>query len=239
MDLRLMLTSFRFAARQGLPWVRRRTPVGSPPRPFWHRLAADQRGTSMLEFAMVGPMLVLLMMVIVDLGIMLTTQSMLDGAARDAARLIRTGQVAASSNPLSTFQTLLCSDMSPVMSTSTCQSQVLFEVNCYTSGTVSGCLTTNLGFGAVSFSGCTYNQGQAGAAGSGTQCNFNPGSSTTIVGVRVTYNRKFIVPWVGRCLTGGACWFGMGTSGASGTGGGNAVPLVSTVVFQNEPFPAS
>ena len=72
--------------------------------------------------------------------------------------------------------------------------------------------------------------------GNGAVCNWEPGKSTQIVGVQATYNRKFIVPWVDRCLTTGACWFGMGTRGPAG-GASNTVPLISTVVFKNEPFP--
>jgi hypothetical protein len=45
-----------------------------------------------------------------------------------------------------------------------------------------------------------------------------------------------MVPWVGACLTGGACWFGLGTGGA-GPGTDSAV-LTSTVIFMNEPFPS-
>ncbi|HEX3862687.1 MAG TPA: TadE/TadG family type IV pilus assembly protein [Stellaceae bacterium] len=183
----------------------------------------DNRGATLIEFAIVAPMLLLLMTTIIDLGIMLTTQSLLDGAARDAARLIRTGQVSTSGNPISTFQTLLCSKLSPIMSTATCQSKVIFDVEVFPD------------FGDVSFKPCTLNNNQTGT---GTVCKFSSGGSTDIVGVQVTYNRTFIVPWVGACLTGGSCWTGTGS--AIGTKpGANSVPLVSTVVFKNEPFPAS
>jgi len=191
----------------------------------------------MLEFAFVAPLLILLMLMIIDLGIMLMSQSLLDGAARDAARLIRTGQIAAAGNSITTFENQLCSDMAPIMGTSNCQQTLTYEVNCwYVSTAVSGCNQTTNGFGAVAFTACSYMSYQTPT--SGTQCPFNPGSTSTIVAVQVTYNRSFIVPWVGACLTGGACWFGAAGRSAS-SGGGHSVPLVSTVVFQNEPFPAS
>jgi Flp pilus assembly protein TadG len=176
----------------------------------------------MLEFALVAPMLLLMLVTIVDLGIMLTTQSLLDGAARDAARLIRTGQVAAAGNTISTFQNLLCSRMAPVMSTATCQSQLIFDVEVFNS------------FGAVAFTPCTLNANQTGT---GTVCSWTSSKSTDIVGVQVTYNRQFIVPWVGACLGGGSCWLGAGTP--LGSTPGNAIPLISTVVFRNEPFPSA
>jgi Flp pilus assembly protein TadG len=182
----------------------------------------NDSGATMLEYALDAPMLLLMLVKIVDLGIMLTTQSLLDGAARDAARLIRTGQVAAAGNTISTFQNLLCSRMAPVMSTGTCQSQLIFDVEVFNS------------FGGVAFTPCTLNNNQVGV---GTVCKFTPGNATNIVGVQVTYNRQFIVPWVGACLGGGSCWLGAGTP--LGSTPGNAIPLISTVVFRNEPFPSA
>ena len=180
------------------------------------------RGVTVVEFAMVAPMLLLLLMTVIDLGFMLTTQSLLDGAARDAARLIRTGQVQTAANPMTTFQNLLCSDLSPVMSTSTCQSSVIFEVQVFTN------------FSGVSFTPCTQTT-NPNATG---YCSFSAGIAGQIVGVQVTYNYPFMVPWVSGCLTGGSCWFADGTANGSNTGTGTA-PLMSTVLFMNEPFPSS
>jgi Flp pilus assembly protein TadG len=214
---------FRYIARPALAasalvWSPRRVAARS------RRLLRGfgDNGVTAVEFAMVAPMFLLLLTTIVDLGVMLTTQSLLDGATRDAARLIRTGQVQTSASPMTTFQNLLCSDLSPVMSSATCQSSVIFEVQVFTN------------FAGASFTPCTQNTNpnQSG------YCSFSAGTGTEIVGVRVTYNYPFMVPWVSGCLTGGSCWFGAGTASGSNTGTGTA-PLVSTVVFMNEPFPSS
>ena len=170
--------------------------------------------------AFVAPPFLLLLLGIVELGLTLTTQSLLDGAARDVARQIRTGQLQTQGSPITAFQTQLCADMASLMSTSNCQSSVLFEVQVFT------------GFGSISFTPCTYN---ANASGSGTACSFSAGTSSQIVGVRVTYPRPFIIPWVGACLSGGSCWAGLGTASGSNSGSG-AATLSSTVIFQNEPF---
>jgi Flp pilus assembly protein TadG len=205
-------------ATPALLWLPRRVVVRS------RRLlrGLGENGVTAIEFAMVAPMFLLLIVTIVDLGVMLTTQFLLDGAARDAARLIRTGQVQTSGSPLPTFQNLLCSDLSPLISSATCQSSVIFEVQVFTN------------FAGVSFTPCTQN---TNASQSG-YCSFSPGTGTQIVGVQVTYNYPFMIPWVGACLTGGSCWFGAGTASGSNPGRGTA-PLVSTVVFMNEPFPTS
>jgi Flp pilus assembly protein TadG len=183
------------------------------------RIAGDTKGALAIEFAFVAPLFLLLLLVIVELGLTLTTQSLLDGATRDAARLIRTGQVQSQTSPITTFQTLLCNDMKPLMSVSKCDSNVIFEVQIFST------------FGSVSFTPCTFNNNQTGT---GTQCSFTPGSSGNIVAVRASYNRTFIVPWVGACMSGGHCWTGPGSHvGSNGTGG---ITLTSTVIFQNEPF---
>jgi Flp pilus assembly protein TadG len=188
---------------------------------IFRRLARDSIGVVAVEMALVGPPFFFLLLTIIDLGLMLANQSLLEGAARDAARLIRTGQVQTASSPITTFQTLLCSDMSPVMSSSECTAHIIFEVQTFSS------------FGSVSFTPCVRNNNAT--TGTGTLCGFTPGGGGAIVGVQATYNRSFIIPWVGACLTGGSCWFGLGTTNGSNPGTGS-VPLISTVIFRNEPF---
>ncbi len=183
-------------------------------------LFGDRRGAVAVELAFVAPPFLLLLLVIVELGLTLTTQSVLDGATRDAARLIRTGQVQSQSSPITTFQTLLCSEMSTLMSIAHCDSNVIFEVQTFTT------------FGSVSFTPCTLNNNQTG---SGTVCSFSAGTGGEIVAVRAIYKRSFIIPWVGACLSGGSCWTGPGSAGGSNPGTGG-ITLTLTVIFRNEPF---
>ncbi len=67
---------------------------------IFRHIAGDAKGALAIEFAFVAPLFLLLLLVIVELGLTLTTQSLLDGATRDAARLIRTGQVQSQSSPI-------------------------------------------------------------------------------------------------------------------------------------------
>jgi Flp pilus assembly protein TadG len=187
---------------------------------IFRHLAYDRAGAVAVELAFVGPPFLLLLLGIFELGLTLTTQSLLDGAVRDAARLIRTGQVQTQNSPITVFQNLLCSDMSAIMTVSQCNSQIIFEVQVFTS------------FGTVSFTPCTFNANQTGA---GTACQFSPGTGSQIVGVQASYPRPFIIPWVGACLSGGSCWAGLGTTNGTNPGSGT-VTLMSTVIFQNEPF---
>jgi Flp pilus assembly protein TadG len=188
---------------------------------IFRRFARDRKGAVALEMALVGPPFLLVMLALLDFGQTLLTQSVLDGAARNAARLIRTGQVQTAGNPIGTFQTLLCSDMSSVMTTATCDSNVLFEVQVFAS------------YGSTTFTSCTRNNNQSG---SGTACAFTPGTASQIVGVQVSYARPYIVPWVGACLSGGNCWTGPASTKGTGAQGTQTTTLISTVIFQNEPF---
>lgn len=191
---------------------------------IFRRFSGDRKGAVALEMALVGPPFLLVMLAILDFGLTLLTQSVLDGAARDAARLIRTGQVQTSGDPVGTFQNLLCSDMSSLMPAASCDTGVLFEVQVFAD------------YGAIAFSSCTRNSNQTG---NGTACTFTPGAGGNIVGVQVSYARPYIVPWVGACLSGGSCWTGPASTAGNGAQGTQTTTLVSTVIFQNEPFGAS
>ena len=176
---------------------------------FLRNLLTDESGLAAVEWAFVGPMFLLLLLAIIDLGLTFTTQATLDGAARDAARLIRTGQVSEAGNTVSTFQNQLCSEMTMFMTTASCQTNVTIDVV-----TVSG--TTDFST-LPAFTNC-YDS----TATPPPVCTFHPGGASDLVGVQVTYERAFLVPWVGTLL------------------GNSANPqhmrLQSTIVFRNEPF---
>jgi len=180
------------------------------------RLLLDRRGSYALEIGFIGPPFLLLMLAIVELGLVLFTQTLLDGAARDAARLIRTGQVQTGSSQaaqFATFQNLLCSDLSILLSQSDCQSQVVIEV------------VSQADFAStLTFPPCAQN---VNSTTQGTTCQF---ASTIppkqVVGVQVSYNRKSLISWVGQYLT---------PVGTNGTGTGFTL-LMSTVVFLTEPY---
>jgi Flp pilus assembly protein TadG len=59
------------------------------------RLRTDaDKGSAALEFAMVAPVFLLLLMATIETGVMFFAQSTLQNAVNDAARLVRTGQTA-------------------------------------------------------------------------------------------------------------------------------------------------
>lgn len=77
--------------------------------------AMGTRAVVAVEYAIVAPVFLSLMLGIVDVGLLLASQAQLDSATNDAARLILTGQ--ATSNG-SAFGSQLCSEASSLMSCS-------------------------------------------------------------------------------------------------------------------------
>jgi Flp pilus assembly protein TadG len=164
--------------------------------------AIDSSGATAVEFALVGSSFMLMLLAAFEFGYMLFVQSVLDNAARDAARLIRTGQAQESSNPTSTFQTMLCNDV----------------------GSLVGC--GNIVYQSQAFNDWTSAQTAVNtppsrnANGTYNSTGFSPGSQGQIVAVTVTYNYPFFTPWIAGVLGGST----------------NSALLMSTVVFQNEPY---
>ena len=142
----------------------------------------DRVGSTAEEFALIAPVFILLLLIIFELGYMIFTQSVLDGAARTAARMIRTGQVQVAGNPLSTFQAVLCANISGVVP---CGS-VATDVESF--GT----------FSSMSLPPLTKDKN-----GNVTNNTFSPGNPNSAVAVRVAYTYHFFVPLVAQFLNPG------------------------------------
>jgi Flp pilus assembly protein TadG len=78
-------------------------------------LPSATRASVAIEFAILAPAFLSVMLAIVDAGLLLSSQALLDSATTDAARLILTGQ--ASSNG-AVFGSQLCSEVSTLMACS-------------------------------------------------------------------------------------------------------------------------
>jgi Flp pilus assembly protein TadG len=143
------------------------------------RLLQSRGGSAAVEMAMIAPIFLLMLLITIELGIMLYTQSVLDGAARIAAREIRTGQVQASSTPLTTFTTVFCNNVSIAVNCA----NVAIDVESF-----------------ATFSSMSLNPVQVNKKGQVTNNAFTPGSPGSAVAVRVFYTYNFFVPWVSLIL---------------------------------------
>jgi Flp pilus assembly protein TadG len=148
------------------------------------RLLRDRRGAAAVEFALAAPLLVLLTLAIIELGLMVLVQSQLDGASRNAARLIRTGQAQITADPKTAFVNLLCNDMNSFVA---CP-ELSFYVQTFPSFSAAATTLKE-----------TIPRDEDGKV-IGTI--FVPGGPSQIVTIRVMYNRPFITPWVGKYLGG-------------------------------------
>jgi Flp pilus assembly protein TadG len=155
-------------------------PVGAGAR--LRRVFANTSGVTGIEFAMVGPIFLLLILGVLENGLTLWTQSVLDNATRDAARLTLTGQ---SQNGGTAFATQLCNEVSGFMKCSALQYRIQTgSTFAGISPTISGTGTTYSGFSAYP------------TAISGSSLG-NPGDDVL---VQVVYTRTYIVPWVGHMM---------------------------------------
>jgi hypothetical protein len=105
----------------------------------------------------------------------------MEGATRETARQIRTGQIQESADPLNTFQTELCDALLNVIDCS----QVSFNVQTFSS------------FGAVSMPIEVDEDGEIVNTG------FNPGGSSAVTVVRSVYRWEFITPLIGNLIPAG------------------------------------
>jgi Flp pilus assembly protein TadG len=141
------------------------------------RLVRNQRGAALVEFAIVAPVFLLLLSGVIENGVVLFTQSLLDNATRDAARLIQTGQVQQGGG-VSAFTTKLCNDVTGYIPCGSLQYNVQ-------AGATFGSLNVTV----------TNNNGNMGTQG------FNAGAPSSDVAVQVAYNRPYIIPLVGQYMS--------------------------------------
>ena len=145
---------------------------------IWYRRLGD-RAASVLEFAVIGPMFLLTIIGIIELGYFVFIQSILDWGTRDAARMIRTGQVQNAANALTAFTNELCGDISPMIPCGSViiQSQV---------------------FGSWSSAQTTTNQPpQRAKNGNLVSAGFSAGTGQQIMVVQVAYQYFWMTGWLG------------------------------------------
>lgn len=146
--------------------------------------ALDASGAAAIEFAIVGSTFMMLLLACFEFGYMLFVQSVLDNAARDAARLIRTCQVQTASNPTSTFSTLLCNEVGSIIG---CGS-IVYQAQVFNDWTSAQT--------AVNTPPTRDSNGNMVSAG------FSPGTRSQIAVVTVTYNYPFFTPWIAQLVGG-------------------------------------
>ncbi len=153
------------------PWRRRRV----------DELLRDERGSAVIEFALVGPPFILLLVGTLEIALMFFTSTVIEGATKEAARQIRTGQIQTEADPLVAFQAELCDALVNVIDCS----DVIFNVQTFAS------------FGEVSMPIELDEDGEIINTG------FTPGGSSEITVVRAMYRWNFITPLISELIPAG------------------------------------
>jgi Flp pilus assembly protein TadG len=180
--------------------------AGNPRQGPLKRLWSDENGSAAVEAAFVLPILIMMMLGTLELGMALFSQSVLDGATRDVARQIKTGQMVGKT--ATDFKAALCSRTGDSAGVGIVASALLdcekyfFDVEAYT--TVAALNTAITSPTLAAPSALTFTSGTGGG-------------SPSYMAVRVLFPRPSILP-------------------VSITHLVASENLESTVIFRNEPF---
>src|SRR3546814_1488334 len=93
---------------------------------------------ALIEFALVGPPFLLLLAGILEISVMFFASSVIEGATKEAARQIRTGQIQGAADPMTTFRNELCDGLRSEEHTSELQSlmRISYAVFCLKKNTL-------------------------------------------------------------------------------------------------------
>jgi Flp pilus assembly protein TadG len=204
--------------RDAMSPMRRMSRLRQVRLPHLRRLRlSDSRGATLIEFALIAPAFIALLLAIIETSLVFFGQEALETAAELAGRQLMTGQVQQSTTagviPLTTvsnntaahFKSIACQQLYAFMSCS----NLLVDVQTYAS------------FSAVSTATPTITYD---ASGNATNLQYNTGASGSIVVVRLMYN------W---SLPSGPLNFTVNDPGS------NKKLLIATTVMKTEPYSQS
>jgi Flp pilus assembly protein TadG len=130
------------------------------------RLARDGRGATALEFALIGPAFIAMLVAILQMGAVFFLQQVLQTATTQASRLIMTGQAQTGNISQSTFLNDICTD----------------------AGTLFTCANMSVGVQTFSsFGGVSMNNPVSNGTFSSSGLTYTPGGPGDIVLVQVFY----------------------------------------------------
>lgn len=172
------------------------------------RFLRNTRGVTAVEFAMVAPVFFMAMGAVIETGVMLFTEYVLQSSVQEAARKIRTGQAQSAAMSAAAFKTEICNLAGKLMD---CNSGVHVYVK--SANTFAALRTAVPSF---------MNIGQS-YGGSPSLTSYDCGASSKPVAVIATYDWKIVMPFMKA--------FGNIDGDTKRRIGGFAM-------FQNEPFPS-
>ena len=139
--------------------------------PAWR----SRSGSAAIEFAFIAPIFFLFLMATMETGLIYLGNFVLQNATDDAARQIRTGQVAASNMTQAQFRTLICNGIAPLLA---CDGKLQIDVETFPS------------FAAASITSPLT----AGGGLDPTLTGWAPGAACGVVLVRAFYSWNVATP---------------------------------------------
>ena len=178
----------------------------------WHKsfqaYCADKRGLAAVEFAMIAMPFFLMIFGTIELAVIFIMQAILDNAAAEASRQIRTGQLQTSGADQAGMETAFKTSLGNELFGLLDPNKVIYDVQTFTSfGNTGGGITYDTGTNSIDQSGFGYNFG----------------GQNDIVVVRVFYEWDLIIPVLSAPLK-------------NPNLSDNKTLLQATVAFRNEPF---
>ncbi len=135
----------------------------------------SRSGSAAIEFAFIAPIFFLFLMATLETGLIYLGNFVLQNATDDAARQIRTGQVAASGMTQAQFRTLICNGIAPLLA---CDANLQIDVETFTSFSAANITNPILASGGLD----------------PTLNNWAPGGVCSIVLVRTFYSWNVATP---------------------------------------------
>ncbi|MEM9740710.1 MAG: TadE/TadG family type IV pilus assembly protein [Pseudomonadota bacterium] len=135
----------------------------------------DRRGATAVEFALVAPVALFMVVAIIEYSLFYFKTSFLKHVLYEASRNVQTGEVQDAIDPQALFQTEYCDDATFLIR---CE-DVFFDVRAAAS------------LGAITFPSATFN-----ASGQPTNFVFQPGGPNDITTMRVATPYRFFTPFM-------------------------------------------
>ena len=191
--------------------------TGARRRSLSLRLFEDKSGASAVEFAIVAPVFITMMLSLFEIGWFYYQTSILDTAAADAARLIETGSVQKSTATAAQKQQAVYDEVCDIVQHfGPCSTRLTVEVQTFTT------------FAALAAAAAVPPVCADSPAAAVAGIAFNPGSDQQIVRVRVCFLYKTVNPIIGNEIMARGLRFQ--------ESGSDRFRLVSDAIFCNEPY---
>ena len=142
---------------------------------------SDIKAAVAVEFAFVVIPFLVMFVGIVEIGLFFGTAVILEGAASDAARMIRTGRIKDMGDPVTAFEDKLCDMASLLINCADIQYEVIKIAD-------------------NSFLNIEHSSPNFDAEGNLSSSGFDPGGAEDVIVVRVVYKYEFLTPLLGKLM---------------------------------------